>query len=53
LLFTLFAFTLGTKSRALWLIKKILILQAHLKAAQADTQPKLLKELANSQYRNC
>jgi hypothetical protein len=31
----------------------ILFLQAHLKAAQADAQPKLLKELANRQFRDC
>ena len=29
------------------------VLQAHLKAALADAQPKLLKELANRQYRDC
>jgi hypothetical protein len=28
-------------------------LQAHLKAAQAIAQPKLLKELANRQRRDC
>jgi len=28
-------------------------MQAHLKAAQADAQPKLLKELANRQHRDC
>jgi len=28
-------------------------LQAHLKAAQADARPKLLKELANRQPRDC
>jgi hypothetical protein len=30
-----------------------MILQAHLKAAQADAQPKLLKELANRQFNDC
>jgi hypothetical protein len=29
------------------------ILQAHLKAPQADAQPKPLKELANKQYHDC
>lgn len=29
------------------------VLQAHLKAAQADARPKLLKELANRQFRDC
>lgn len=29
------------------------VLQAHLKATQADAQPKLLKELANRQCRDC
>jgi len=28
-------------------------MQAHLKAAQADAQPKLLKELANRQIHDC
>jgi len=27
--------------------------QPHLKAAQADAQPKLLKELTNRQYSDC
>jgi len=30
-----------------------MVLQAHLKAALADAQPKLLKELANRQCRDC
>jgi len=29
------------------------VLQAHLKAPQAEAQPKLLKELANRQYSDC
>jgi hypothetical protein len=32
---------------------KSYILQAHLKAAQANARPKLLKELANRQLRDC
>ena len=31
----------------------ITLMQAHLKAAQADTRPKLLKELANRQLNDC
>jgi hypothetical protein len=30
-----------------------IVLQAHLKAAQADAQPKLLKELADRQRNDC
>lgn len=32
---------------------KSYILQAHLKAAQANARPKLLKEIANRQLRDC
>jgi hypothetical protein len=32
---------------------KSYILQAHLKAAQANARPKLLKKLANRQLRDC
>jgi len=35
------------------LLRTLEVLQAHLKAAQADAQPKLLKELANRQYCDC